>query len=67
MGDERALSAIARIEHALARIEAAAKPSPALAGSSGDSDEGLREAHEALKGKVGEAIARIDRLLAEAG
>jgi hypothetical protein len=66
MGQDRALEALARIERALARIEAAggrlAAPSPA-------GDGALVEAHRALRGKVEQAIAQIDRLLetAEAG
>ena len=60
MGDEKALAAVGRIERALARIEAAAsRPSPA-------SDGALREAHEALRGKVETAIRQIDQLLMSA-
>ncbi|MBV8685734.1 MAG: hypothetical protein JOZ90_05890 [Alphaproteobacteria bacterium] len=62
MGDERVLAAVGRIERALARLEAAADRSPAP----GPADGELRRAHETLKGKVEQAIARIDRLLASA-
>ena len=64
MGDERALTAISRIERALGRIEAAAARRPAAAPA--PADGALRDSHEALKGKVADAIAQIDRLLAEA-
>ena len=61
MADERALHAISRIERALARIESAAQQAPAR-------DDGelnaLRNANQALRGKVQSAIAQIDRLLA---
>lgn len=61
MADERALYAISRIERALARIESAAQQAPAR-------DDGelnaLRNANQALRGKVQSAIAQIDRLLA---
>jgi hypothetical protein len=63
MSDERALNAIDRIEAAFARIEAAtnaAKP----AGPGGDQLLQLRQTHHNLRGKVEDAIAQIDRLLA---
>jgi hypothetical protein len=64
MGQDRVVIAIARIERALARIEAAAgRPSPAsMDGDSGASE--LRAAHLALRGRVEGAIAQIDGLLA---
>ena len=63
MIDERAMTAIDRIERALARIEQATnKQAPR--------DDGelikLREVHQALRGKVEGAISQIDRLLATA-
>lgn len=61
MGDDRALAALARIERALARIEAAAERPAAPAEASGDA--ALAEAHQALRGKVEQAISQIDRLL----
>ena len=61
MTDERALQAIARIERALARIEAAA-PRPRPAPDDGALLE-LRQTHQALRGKVEGAISQIDRLL----
>jgi hypothetical protein len=65
MGDDRALAALGRIERALARVEAAAdRPAPTLSTSD---DTALREAHEALRGKVGEAIAQLDHLLGAEG
>ena len=63
MADERALTAIRRIEQALGRIEtAAARPKPAPAA---DSDElrQLRDVHQSLRAKVEGAIGQIDRLL----
>ncbi|HEX8401680.1 MAG TPA: hypothetical protein VF628_08250 [Allosphingosinicella sp.] len=66
MSDDRALHAIDRIERAFARIEAAtnrAGPAPR-----DDSDlVQLRHTHQALRGKVEDAIAQIDRLLATEG
>lgn len=66
MSDERALRAIDRIERAFARIEANGTP-----GSPSHQDGGellqLREAHQALRGKVEDAITQIDRLLAADG
>ena len=51
--------AIGRIERALARIEgAAARPDGA--------DGALREAHEALRGRVREALTQLDGLIAAA-
>jgi hypothetical protein len=62
MGDEKAFAAVGRIERALARIEAAAaRPSASPA-----PDDSLRDAHEALRGKVETAIRQIDQLLMSA-
>lgn len=63
MADDRSLAAVARIERALARIEAAAaKP------AQDDSElERLREVHDALRSNVEGAISQIDRLLAAGG
>jgi len=63
MGDEKAFAAVGRIERALARIEAAAAARPA---APPDPDGALREAHEALRGKVETAIRQIDQLLMSA-
>ena len=66
MGDARAQDAIARIERALARIEASARtPAP-------DSTEtaelaALRDAHQALRARVEGAIGQIDRLIEDGG
>lgn len=62
MGDEKAQAAIMRIERALARIEAAAGRLPPA--SDGDEARQLREEHQALRGRVAEAISQIDQLLA---
>jgi hypothetical protein len=66
MGDARALDAIARIERALARIEASGRRS---GGDSTDMAEltALRGAHEALRARVSGAIGDIDRLLESEG
>ena len=62
MGDVRAQDAIARIERALARIEASGRNSSQL---SSDPEEltRLRDAHQALRARVEGAIGQIDRLL----
>jgi hypothetical protein len=66
MPDQRALSAIGRIERALARIEAAAdQPAPQPRDDS-DLIE-LRQVHHALRSKVEGAIAQIDRLIETGG
>ena len=62
MADERAMFALGRIERALARIEAAAGRAPAAA-NDGELQE-LRQAHQALRGRVEGAIAQIDHMLA---
>jgi hypothetical protein len=52
--------AIGRIERALARIEDAARRAAAHSPSA---DDGLREAHEALRGRVYEALSQLDGLI----
>ncbi|HEX8215440.1 MAG TPA: hypothetical protein VF582_08230 [Allosphingosinicella sp.] len=65
MPDERAIIAISRIERALARIESAAARSR---GAPADGElEQLRQAHQALRGRVEGAITHIDGLLASRG
>ena len=66
MGQERVSQALGRIEQAIARIEAAASRGGAPAGAPHEI-ESLRQAHEALRGKVQGAIAQIDRLLETEG
>jgi hypothetical protein len=61
MPDERSLAALQRIEQALGRIEAAARP------GADEELRQLRQVHETLRGKVEGAIASIDRLLDNAG
>ncbi|HEX8262731.1 MAG TPA: hypothetical protein VF547_07645 [Allosphingosinicella sp.] len=63
MGQERVEAAIGRIERGLARIERAAArvPTPAE-----PADGALREAHEALRGRVREALTQLDGLIAAA-
>jgi hypothetical protein len=58
--------ALGRIEQAIARIEAAASRGGGQAGDAHEV-ESLRQAHEALRGKVQGAIAEIDRLLEPEG
>jgi hypothetical protein len=56
--------AIGRIERALARIESAARQVSASSASSGAES---READEALRSRVREALVQIDGLIASAG
>jgi hypothetical protein len=66
MGQDRAELAIGRIERALARIESVAART---AVASDSADGALREAHEALRGRVREALTQLDGLIeaAESG
>lgn len=66
MGDTRAQDAIARIERALARIEAASRRP---GGQTTDPAElsALRDAHQALRARVEGAIGQIDLLLEGGG
>ena len=66
MGDSRALDAIARIERALARIEASGRKSSQSTSDPAELIE-LRRAHEALRARVEGAIGRIDHLLESEG
>ena len=63
MPDERAILAISRIERALARIEASAGRTTAPPADGGEIEQ-LRQAHQALRGRVEGAITHIDQLLA---
>jgi hypothetical protein len=64
MGQERVTAALARMERALARLEAV----EATAGGSPSSDnaevESLREAYRSLRAKVEAAVGELDGLLA---
>jgi hypothetical protein len=60
MGQDRVELAIGRIESALQRIESAAARTSAAAPTD---DGALREAHEALRGRVREALAQLDGLI----
>jgi hypothetical protein len=62
MQDQRALDAIARIERALNRIEAASADNGA-ARAQAEELERLRTAHFMLRDRVGTAIGEIDRML----
>jgi hypothetical protein len=66
MGDTRSLDAIARIERALARIEASARKSGGQGPESAELAH-LRNAHHALRARVEGAIYQIDRLLESEG
>ena len=66
MGDTRALDAIARIERALARIEASARRSGGPGAETAELAH-LRNAHHALRASVEGAIYQIDRLLESEG
>ncbi|HEX8623247.1 MAG TPA: hypothetical protein VF718_14860 [Allosphingosinicella sp.] len=63
MGQDRAELAIGRIERALARIESA---TARAAASSNSADGELRQAHEALRGRVRDALSQLDGLIASA-
>ena len=66
MGDARALDAIARIERALARIEAAGRRSSQSSSDPAELLE-LRTAHQVLRSRIEGAIGQIDRLLESEG
>jgi hypothetical protein len=66
MSDERAASALERIERALHRIESAASSLQTPRNDDGELRQ-LREVHQALRGKVEGAISQIDRLLSVGG
>lgn len=66
MGDTRSLDAIARIERALARIEASARKSGGQGAETAELAH-LRNAHHALRASVEGAIYQIDRLLESEG
>ncbi|HTU13165.1 MAG TPA: hypothetical protein VMG08_19905 [Allosphingosinicella sp.] len=66
MGDERALVAIARIERALARIEASSRRPGATSSDPAELTE-LRSAHQTLRARVEGAIGQIDDLLEREG
>jgi hypothetical protein len=66
MGDARALDAIARIERALARIEASGRKSSQSPSDMAELSE-LRGAHQALRARVEGAIGQIDQLLESGG
>lgn len=66
MGDTRSLDAIARIERALARIEASARKHGGQGAETAELAQ-LRDAHHALRTRVEGAIGQIDRLLESEG
>ena len=67
MADPRALSAIDRMERALARIEAAAAASSSGNTSSDEDMARLREAHSTLRERVEGAVRQIDLLMESGG
>jgi len=64
MNDQRARAAMARIERALDRLEAA-QSTPDSSARERDEVERLRTAHQMLRGRVESAIGELDRLLAD--
>ena len=68
MGQDGTGIALARIERALARIEAASsRPSAPVPASDDGAAEELRRAHQALRARVEGAIADLDDLIASGG
>ncbi|MFL6845870.1 MAG: hypothetical protein ACJ8ER_13425 [Allosphingosinicella sp.] len=63
MGQDRVEQAIGRLERALARIDSVAGE---LAAPAPAADGALREAHEALRGRVREALTQLDGLISTA-
>jgi hypothetical protein len=63
MGQDRVEQAIGRIERALVRIEDATDRASASAASTGPADRALREAHEALRARVRDALTELDGLI----
>lgn len=66
MSENGALTAIARIERALARIEAAASRPPQTPGSEIALAE-MTSRHEALRTEARQALVELDRLIGEHG
>jgi hypothetical protein len=67
MGQERLNVALARIESALARLEAAGEAAERPALPRNEESATLRQAHLALRSRVEGAIAQIDELLEAQG
>lgn len=65
MGNERILSAVDRLDRALARVEAAVGTIDARRSTEPAHDK-LLERHRILRGQVEAAISRIDTLIAAA-
>ena len=65
MEDQRAVKALARIEQAVARIEAATAARGRVDEAGKAELEALRTAHGRLRGRVERAIAELDELIAE--
>ena len=65
MEDNRSSRALARIEQALGRIEAAARqPKPVSAPSTGDPDiDQLRAKHDRLRAAVQDSLGQLDQLI----
>lgn len=61
MTAERIASALARIEHAMARIDAAS----GAAGGGGAQVAEITDAHERLRAQVSESLRELDDLLAQ--
>lgn len=67
MADQRALDAIARIERALGRIEAASSQSRSGSAESSAELARVRHAHQKLRERVEGAIGQLDGLLETEG
>lgn len=67
MPDERALDAIARIERALGRIEAASAQARGGDVEASAELERVRDAHQKLRSRVEGAIGQLDRMLETEG
>jgi hypothetical protein len=67
MADQRALDAIARIERALGRIEAASSSARSNGADSSAELARVRDAHQKLRSRVEGAIGQLDRLLETEG
>ena len=65
MNEDRSSRALARIDQALARIEAAARRSTPITGSgSGDLElDQLRARHDRLRGAVQDSLEQLDLLI----
>jgi hypothetical protein len=61
MTDDRLITAIGRLEHAIGALER--RLPEALATSRAEPDDGLRERHAALRARTAAAVERLSQLL----